>query len=189
DLVEEGAHARRRVEREVAAELVAAEALPREQQRRPDRAAGDHDRVAVDVESAATARGRVDASDASTFDDEAPRACAGIGDSAGLPRARHVRDADVQLRRRRTAPLTDAGADATTGVAEDVVARPAERVSAPLDDRGVAPGELRRDLCDVELALDAPEEWVEVVGRHPLEREALGPRIEHARGRAKAGRG
>ena len=90
---------------------------------------------------------------------------------------------------RGAAEDTHARADAAPRVAVEEVAGPAQGLGPAPHDSGVAPGELGRDLCHVESALDAAEVRLERRLGQRLQAEALAPQPEHRRRRAKAGAG
>ena len=105
---------------------------------------------------------------------------------AGRPRARGVAQADMLLRGGRAPEAAHSGADAAARVAPDEVAAPSERVGAALHDEGVLAGAVLGHLRDVQLALDAAEVGIELIGVQLVQAEALAPHPEHRVRRAEA---
>ena len=112
---------------------------------------------------------------------------AGVGGGPGRPGPRDICDAHMLLGTRRAAERTHAGAHAAADVAIHEVARPAQRLHSPAHHRGVAPGQLGRNLRDVQLALHPAEVGVQSAAGPAAQPVPLGPALQHGVGRAKAG--
>ncbi len=179
------------MKREVLAQLAGceAEALAAQEERRQEGAAGDHHALALHPQPCAALGFRLDRVHAPARELEPLGPAAHVRGRTGVPRAWNVGQAHVQLRRRRAPERANARADAARGVAEDEVARPAELFGASSDHERVVAREVFRHLRHVQLALDAAEVGIELVGAQSPEAEALAPALEDQVGRAKAGAG
>jgi hypothetical protein len=188
-LVEQAGDARRRMEREVPADLAAGvrEPLAEQEQRRRDAAAGEHDHARAHAVAPAARRRAFDADGAAALDDHAVDAKPGEQHGAASERGRDVRQVRAALGVGAAAEVAEAEAGAAARVAADREVPPAERVAAARDHARDRADFGLRGRCDVENALDALEVRLHRLAREIVGAQLLAPSIEHPRGRAKAG--